>query len=105
MSDFSQGLLVSIVGLIVTFTALGVFILVMIVLQKIFAPKSQSAPADVGSEIESEEVMDLIKAEEAAGENEELVAAITAIVRLRNQQSGRLGSALVSGPGPYWTNH
>lgn len=97
MTDFQSGLLISVVGLLTTFTALLIFIGVMVVLQKLFPVKEKKirkfavveepAPAQIEEKKEANA--------------EEIAAAIAAVAYLRSQQAGQLGAALLSGPGPY----
>ena len=103
MSDFSQGLVVSVVGLLVTFLALGVFILVMVVLQKLFPYREEAAEQSSGEPSDGIEPASTI-AESTSNEEEEIAAAITAVAYLRSQHSSQLGSALLEGPGRYWAS-
>lgn len=99
MTDFQTGLLISVVGLVVTFTALFIFIGVMVLLQKIFpvkkavevsTPAVPDQPAEMNVTAESGE--------------EEITAALAAIAFLRTRNSGQLGDTLRYGPGPYRTS-
>ena len=93
MSDFPTGLLVSIVGLSVTFFALFIFIGVIILLKKIFPYKEES-----------------VEGEEAAATNEmaafskrndeEITAVIAAVAFASQQQTGKPGSS----KNPIWTS-
>jgi len=100
MDNIQTGLMVSAVGLIVTFTALGVFIGVIVVLQKLFPPKKEAE--------ESVEDQPVAAMSEASTENndsdEALVAVLAAAAYLRSRRSGQLGSALLTGPGRYRTS-
>ena len=98
MTDFQTGLLISGVGLLVTFVALAIFIGVIVVLQKLFPPKAEA-------EEEVEEVKPaLIETESDAGA-EEIAAALAAVSYLRSQRAGQLGASLLAGPGPFRTSH
>lgn len=97
MTDFQSGLLISVVGLLSTFSALLIFIGVIIGLQKLFPVKEKKfeavAPVEAAEPAEA-----VTKAETNA---EEIAAAVAAVAVLRAQRSGQLGASLVSGPGPY----
>ena len=73
MNNMIQGLEVSGLGIFVTFLALGVFILIMIVLQRLFPGESEA-----GSEIEPTNEMETAPLIEIA-ENEDEGAVIAAI--------------------------
>ena len=98
MTDFQTGLLISGVGLLVTFVALAIFIGVIVVLQKLFPPKAEAEEETV------EEVKPaLVEAESDAGA-EEIAAALAAVSYLRSQRAGQLGASLLAGPGPFRTS-
>jgi hypothetical protein len=96
-----QGLSISIIGLFITFFALGVFILLMIVLQRIFPPKTE-----VEEEPEAEPVIQ-IELEQASSKPEketEMAAAISAAVSYFQAASQpSLGSNLEGGRGRWWS--
>lgn len=100
MDTIQTGLIVSAVGLLVTFTALGVFIGVIVLLQKLFPPKKEAE--------ESAEELPVAAIAEATSEandsDEPLVAVLAAAAYLRSRRSGQLGSSLMTGPGPYRTS-
>lgn len=99
MTDFQTGLLISVVGLLVTFVALGIFIGVIILLQKLFPPKAEAEEEAVEevkpAQIETKEDSDA----------EAIAAALAAVSYLRSQRAGQLGATLATGPGPYWTSN
>jgi len=88
-----QGLLISLLGLALTFVALGILILTIVVLKRLFNPspaaKREGQPGAM-----------------AIGEDEgELAAAIAAAVlllRTRQKLSSSLGNVLEAGPGRWW---
>ena len=98
MTDFQTGLMISVVGLVVTFSALLIFIGVMVLLQKLFPVKNKSVAPVASAPDKPVE----ITIETESGE-EELTAAIAAIAYLRSQNTGQLGATLLYGPGPYRT--
>lgn len=100
MDNIQTGLIVSAVGLLVTFTALGVFIGVIVILQKLFPPKPEAEEAE-----EEQPVAAIAEASSETNESDEtLVAVLAAAAYLRSRRSGQLGSSLMAGPGPYRTS-
>jgi hypothetical protein len=98
LTDFQTGLLISAVGLLVTFSALGIFIGVMVLLQKIFPVKKEAEEQAV------EEIKPALITAESETNPEKIAAALAAIAYLRSQRAGQLGASLLSGPGPYRTS-
>jgi Na+-transporting methylmalonyl-CoA/oxaloacetate decarboxylase gamma subunit len=98
LTDFQTGLIISAVGLTVTFSALLIFIGVMILLQKLFPVKKKT---ESPQQIIEEKPIDLIIETESG--NEEIAAAVAAIAYIRSQNTGQLGASLLYGPGPYRT--
>jgi Na+-transporting methylmalonyl-CoA/oxaloacetate decarboxylase gamma subunit len=101
LSDIMQGLSISVIGLLITFFALGVFILLMIILQRLFPPKTEKAE----EEAEEGELMVQIDLGQAAemDQDGEVAAAIAAAVsyfQAANRPS--LGAGLESGRGHWW---
>ena len=92
-----QGLFISLVAMGLTFAALGVFILIIIVLQRIFPPR-------LAESAEEETPQPVII--ETSGEEEEVVAAISAAISsLKAHQAvrkGSLGAALETGHSAWW---
>jgi Na+-transporting methylmalonyl-CoA/oxaloacetate decarboxylase gamma subunit len=100
MDTIQTGLLVSAIGLLVTFTALGVFIGVIVLLQKLFPPKPEADES-----VEEQPVAAIAEATQKSDDSDEaLVAILAAAAYLRSRQSGQLGSTLLAGPGPYRTS-
>ena len=100
MDNIQTGLMVSAIGLIVTFSALGVFIGVIVLLQKLFPPKPQAKISAVEQPFMA--ISDVSK--ESDDSDEALVAVLAAAAYLRSRRSGQLGSTLLAGPGPYRTS-
>lgn len=101
MNPIVQGLQVSVLGLIITFLALGVFILVMVVLKWLFPGKVETAAEETSP---AEEITILVV--ETADESEEgaVVAAIAAALNYaRTARHGQLGDALTQGRGSWWS--
>lgn len=103
MDVISEGLTISALGLSVTFLALGVFIFVMIALQKLFPHKAE--PDEVravdltsASTQRSEATLD-VWVEEGS---EEVAAIAAAVAYLRALGQSSLGSTLESGRGIWW---
>lgn len=103
MSEFNQGLIISIVGILITFFALGIFILIMVVLKKLFPYKEIAAEGENEDEETYEESGVMAATDTPNNEDEERVAAIGALAYLRGQQSNLLGASLLEGPGRFWS--
>jgi sodium pump decarboxylase gamma subunit len=86
-----QGLIISFSGMGLTFLALGLLILTMIVLERVFRPQPERVPAE---------------ADQPAGVDDEIVAAIAvALARARPTEAGRsdsLGATLQNETGRWW---
>jgi len=100
MDNIQTGLMVSAIGLIVTFSALGVFIGVIVLLQKLFPPKPEAQESAVAAPVAA--IAE--SAQESDNSDEALVAVLAAAAYLRSRRSGQLGSTLLAGPGPYRTS-
>lgn len=102
MSDlFVQGLILSAFGIGLTFSGLGLLILVILALRSIFATRKPTPETPPEPE-------KLPKATSLSRDtqHEEVVAAIaTALTHLRtiHVSKGRLGTSLEKGPGRWWT--
>lgn len=93
--DFQTGLMVSIVGLSITFLALFIFIGVIMLLKALFPYKA---------EVQEVDEEDVIVAEiSSAEEEEEVAAAVAAVMYLRGRRSNQLGASLTEGRSPFWT--
>ncbi len=98
MDPLTQGLALSLTGLAVTFASLGLFILIISLLQRFFGAETTST---VQPDRESGEG----RGGAFGREDEEIAAAIAvALEYWRSQQSARsdLGDVLVAGRGPWW---
>ena len=100
MTDFQTGLVVSAVGLIITFFALFIFIGVIVVLQKLFPPKKNGAEKEASEEKSETAAVISVTSDDS---DEALVAALAAAAYLRSRRSGQLGASLLAGPGPFRT--
>ena len=99
MDQMVAGLTVSVLGITVTFVAMGLIALLIVLLQRY-----TSAPPGATREAEAETVLPLIPSTQAA-ETEEIVAAVAvALAHLRTLESAQseLGSGLMNGPGTWW---
>ena len=99
MDLITQGLTLSLTGIVVTFASLGLFILIIILLQKFF-PSEEAEPSTSieGGSVALPEAtgIDLDQGTAAA-----IAIAISHFQSLESEASG-IGSALVQGPGPWW---
>ena len=94
MSDFGQGLLLSGIGILVTFSALGSLILLILLLKVLFpAKKVDEAGFVSGYEIDQREVLK----EQAAA------AAVAALLdQFKGVKRSSLGALLEEKPGNWW---
>jgi len=90
----ATGLMVSGVGLAITFSALLIFIGVIMALKALF-PYKEQAPETTTEET----LLTVIDTNE-----EELTAAIAAVLYLRKRRFSQLGSALSEGKSKFWTS-
>ena len=95
MNPINQGLTISLLGLLLTFFALGVFILIMYVLQWLFPPQFEEKDP-------LEEQQALI--ETSWAEDETIVAAAisVALSYFRDLEQLKMGETLAAGRGPWW---
>ncbi len=91
-ADFSTGLMVSIVGLSITFIALGVFIGVIYLLKAIFPYKPEAEDAEGEG---TDETLVVSKSDE-----EERTAVIAAVVYLQEKESAKPTQSR----NPIWTS-
>lgn len=98
MNIYLQGLMISLIGLLTTFMVLGVFILIMIVLQKLFPVKPEVQEAGEVEEIASAAV---VTTDAATGDDQAVIAAIAAALAYFRNQSN-LGNTLYEGRGNWW---
>ena len=102
MDPIVQGLEITVTGLAVTFSALGIFILVMLVLKRVFREKPEEGNEQVI------EVADtpVETATIAIDDDSEVVAAIAAaITYLRSKTMSSLGTSLETGKGSWWVSN
>ena len=95
MNPINQGLTISLLGLLLTFFALGVFVLIMYVLQWLFPPQLE----EKGS---LEEQPALIEASGAEDETTVAAAISVALSYLRDLEQSKIGETLVVGRGSWW---
>ena len=102
MNLYLQGLQVSLMGLVITFLALGVFIGIMVILQRLFPAPKEEAPQLSGGE---EEILRELSVTTAVDSEEaEVIAAIAAALdALQSAERSRLGESLQEGHGLWWT--
>ena len=93
--DFSTGLMVSLVGLTITFVALGVFIGVIYLLKALFPYKAEAEEGEEGEGEAEAEGPELIESAD-----EEIVAAITAVTYLQGQKT----ASSIPSRNPIWTS-
>ena len=92
-STFLQGLWIAVVGMGLVFLALGILVLAMMALERLFRPRAEGAMARGA-------------AEEPSTEEEEIAALAAALASLLTRKEApvvdlQLGSALGDGPGSW----
>jgi sodium pump decarboxylase gamma subunit len=92
-STFLQGLWITVMGMGLVFLALGILVLAMMALERLFRPRAKGAMARGG-------------AEEPSTEGEEIAAIAVALASLLRKKEARvedrqLGSALGDGPSSW----
>ena len=95
MDQIVAGLTVSVLGILVTFVAMGLVVLLMVLLQRY-----TTAPPGATREAEVLPIPSM-----QAAETGEIVAAVAvALAHLRTLESAQseLGSSLMNGPGTWW---
>jgi sodium pump decarboxylase gamma subunit len=100
LGDIAQGLTLSIIGMTVTFATLGLLILTIVVLGRLF--RTRPLASDKKEEPHEREVVSSLARDT---EEEEVVAAIAvALAHLHSIDISRsgLGVTLESGRGPWW---
>lgn len=96
-----EGLSISLTAMLLTFLSLGLFILIMIVLQRLFPAKPETEAADV--EVVTKALDENADPCGPSQEEAAVVAAITAAVSyVRAQTQAGLGENLKQGRGGWW---
>jgi sodium pump decarboxylase gamma subunit len=100
LNNLVQGLEVSVLGILITFFALGVFIIIMIVLQRLFpAGSGESNGIEQDQELEAVAPLEV----EVSSEDDAVVAAIAAAISfLRAHNESSLGGSLEEGRSGWW---
>jgi sodium pump decarboxylase gamma subunit len=100
LGDIAQGLTLSIIGMTVTFAALGLLILSIVVLGRLF--RTRPSDSDKKEDLQERQV---VSSSARDTEEEEVVAAIAvALAHVHSLDMSRsgLGVTLESGRGPWW---
>jgi Na+-transporting methylmalonyl-CoA/oxaloacetate decarboxylase gamma subunit len=101
MDLLQQGLQLSLVGIAVTFSALGLLILIIVLLQRFF----NEPPASAGGARQNKAGETDVMGYDASPPDAEIAAAIAIAIEhfsgLQAESAG-LGTALAHGPGPWW---
>ena len=101
MSNFQQGLTIMVLGLSITFSALAIFIGIIVLLGRLFPAGEE--PDSPSNDVADEPVVSHLGRDST---EEEIAAAITiALAHLHSYElcRSRLGEALEDGPGQWWT--
>jgi sodium pump decarboxylase gamma subunit len=98
VTPMMQGLTISLLGLTITFLALGLFILVMVVLKKLFPQQTEEMPEQ---EVEGTPVL-VVETADKSEEGAVIAAIAAAIAFTRSSGRGRLGETLTQARGRWW---
>jgi Na+-transporting methylmalonyl-CoA/oxaloacetate decarboxylase gamma subunit len=103
LNPLLQGLQVSLLAMFITFLALGIFILVMILLQRFFPSPVSDDALRPGS---GEEAVDEVSTTIEDASEESAIAAAIAVAMDYFQKSGKdqLGTSLQEGKGSWWVS-
>lgn len=94
-----QGLTLSLTGLVITFASLGLFILIIILLQRFFSPSEQlEAATEKPSSVSLPETMTT----ELEPETAAAIAIAIEYFRSMEAEASAIGSAFSQGPGAWW---
>jgi sodium pump decarboxylase gamma subunit len=98
MNDIMQGWALTIVGILVAFTFMAVFILIMVVLKRLFPYKE-----DVEATQPETAVQNPVALVESNEPDEAVIAAIAAAVAVaRARRAPGIGANLLAGRGSWW---
>jgi hypothetical protein len=104
MNSTLEGLQVSVLSLLITFLALGVFILVMVILQRLFPPPAEELVEEAGPALEEPLALEVTSPDESEeGAVAAAIAAAIAYFQLENRD--QLGGSLREGRGAWWASH
>jgi len=99
LNEITQGLIVSGLGLLITFASLGLLIGIITLLNKLFPYKEEAAEG----EEESVEIVPVLESTTESGDEAELAAVISAALTAARSQSGSsLGASLMESRSPFW---
>jgi sodium pump decarboxylase gamma subunit len=101
--NFVAGLEITVSGILITFFALGIFILVMMILTKLFPGKVESQVEEKVTEVvEEKPVAAAVKDEE----DEDLPVVIAAAIsHFRSKAQSSLGTSLMEGKSGWWASN
>ncbi|MBN1217576.1 MAG: OadG family protein [Anaerolineae bacterium] len=103
MSDILwQGLIISLMGMGLTFLALGLLVLVIILLDRFTRPKAQPL---VSAEMVSKRKVDTDTVSQSTADETIVAAIAAALAHFRSSEAypADLGATLEAGPGAWWT--
>lgn len=101
--NFVAGLSITISGILITFFALGIFILVMMLLTKLFPAKDESQVEEKVAEAVEEQPAAAAVVEEE--DNDLPVVIATAISHFRSKAQSSLGTSLMEGRSGWWASN
>jgi Na+-transporting methylmalonyl-CoA/oxaloacetate decarboxylase gamma subunit len=101
MSLYAQGLTLSLMGMLVTFASLGLFILIIVLLQRMFgAAQPPTAPTHQPQATSNDPPASNVGMDDA-----QLAAVVAVSIALEGNRpsAGALGAALTQGRGRWWS--
>lgn len=98
MTPMVQGFYISLLGMMITFLALGIFILIMVVLKKLFPQRNE----EVNSQQVEETPVLVEETADISADGDVIAAIAAAIVFTRSNGRGRLGETLTQPRGKWW---
>ncbi len=98
MNEIAQGWTLSVLGIIVAFLFMSVFILIMVVLKRLFPYKEEAGMDETEAAVE--EPVALVESNQP---DEAVIAAIAAALAMaKARRATGIGESLVAGRGSWW---
>jgi sodium pump decarboxylase gamma subunit len=97
-----EGLTLTVIGLVVAFAFMALFILTIVVLKALFPAKSTQTPTAAETDLPASAPMVFPDSSQPEEEAEIVAAIATAVAYVRSQTQNSLGNALAQGRGAWW---
>jgi len=102
LNPILEGLTLSIVGLIVAFAFMALFILTMVVLKALFPAKTEPSQTMVEAQLPTLALTVPLDQDQEEDESEVVAAIAAAVAYVRSKTQSSLGSTLEQGRGAWW---